>query len=137
MAVGLLAACSREDGRTPLPGGSPTPAASAASEPPLPNPLPNVAAKVNDQPILTRNVRISAERALGRGEIPGNVAAVAFRKATQTLIDRELLFQEADRRHVSVDAKELAEAENLIRVGYKDEAEWRAFAAEVRLMLAT
>jgi parvulin-like peptidyl-prolyl isomerase len=130
VAASLLAACSQGDGRTPLPNSSSAPSSPASGEPPLPDPLPAVAAKVNDQPILTRNVRISAERALGRGEIPGNVAAVAFRKATQNLIDRELLFQEADRRHVSVDAKDLAEAENLIRVGYKDAAEWRTFLAQ-------
>lgn len=130
LAVGLLAGCSDRDGRTPLPGSSPTPAASAPSEPPLPSPLPAVAAKVNDQTILTRNVRISAERMLGRGEIPGNELPVAYRKATQNLVDRELFFQEADRRHLTVDAKQLAAAENQIRVGYKDDAEWRTFLAQ-------
>jgi peptidyl-prolyl cis-trans isomerase C len=130
VALCLLAGCAADDGRTPLPGTTPTPAASASGEPPLPSPLPAVAAKVNDQTILTRNVRISAERMLGRGEIPGNDVPVAYRKATQNLIDRELLFQEADRRRLTVDAKQLAAAENQIRVGYKDDAEWRAFLAQ-------
>jgi parvulin-like peptidyl-prolyl isomerase len=129
VALCLLAACAN-DGRTPLPGTTPTPGASASGEPPLPSPLPAVAAKVNEQTILTRNVRISAERMLGRGEIPGNEVPIAYRRATENLIDRELLFQEADRRHLAVDPKQLAEAENQIRVGYKDAAEWRAFLAQ-------
>ena len=85
LALAALAACS-DDGRTPLPGGSASAAPEASAA--LPNPLPAVAAKVNEQPILTRNVRIAAERALGRGEVPANEQAVAYRRATQSLIDR-------------------------------------------------
>lgn len=126
-----LAGCGQDE-RTPLPLGSaqPEPTASIDGVTPLPSPLPAVAAEVNGQPILTRNVRIAAEQALARGVLAPEQRAFAFRQATQNLIDRELLFQEATRRGLSADPRALEEAVNQARVDYKDEAAWRAFLAQ-------
>jgi parvulin-like peptidyl-prolyl isomerase len=128
LALVLLAACQTDD-RTPVPG-------SAASEPapidgtkPLPSPLPAVAANVNGQPIPTRNVRIAAEQAIARGVVGDDQRALAYRQATQNLIDRELLLQEATRRGLAVDPQELQTAADQARVGYKDDAAWRQFLA--------
>src|SRR5262245_33425360 len=128
LALALLAACQADD-RTPVPG-------SAASEPPaidgtkpLPSPLPAVAANVNGQPIPTRNVRIAAEQAIARGVVDKDQRVLAYRQATQNLIDRELLLQEATRRGLGVDPQALQQAADQARVGYKDDASWRQFLA--------
>lgn len=127
----------RSDERTPLPDARSVSAAPApeASPPidrttPLPSPLPAVAARVNGQSVLTRNVRISAEQALARGVVTPEERAFAYRQAAQNLVDRELLFQEATRRGLAPDAKALEEAANQARVGYKDDEAWRAFLAQ-------
>jgi parvulin-like peptidyl-prolyl isomerase len=129
LALALLSACQTDD-RTPLPGSaaSATPPAIDGAKP-LPSPLPAVAASVNAQPILTRNVRIVAEQAIARGAMGEDQRILAYRQATQNLIDRELLLQEATRRGLSADSEALQKAADQARVGYKDDGAWRQFLA--------
>jgi peptidyl-prolyl cis-trans isomerase C len=125
-----LSAC-RTDDRTPVPGQA---GASASPEidrtKPLPSPLPAVAARVNGQEIPTRNLRISAEQAIARGVVDAKDRPYAFRQATQNLVDRELLLQEATRRRLNADAKALEQAADQARVGYKDDTAWQQFLAQ-------
>src|SRR5262245_42179634 len=130
LALFALAAC-RNDDRTPVPGQQPQAGASAGIDrvTPLPSPLPAVAARVNGEPVPTRNVRIAAEHAIARGVVKSADRAYAFRQATQNLVDRELLLQEATRQGLSADPKALEQAANQARVGYKDDTAWQQFLA--------
>jgi parvulin-like peptidyl-prolyl isomerase len=128
LALALLAACQTDD-RTPVPGTAASTPPAIDANTPLPSPLPAVAANVNGQPIPTRNVRISAEQAIARGALGADQRVLAYRQATQNLIDRELLLQEATRRGLGVDAQALQQAADQARVGYKDDGAWRQFLA--------
>jgi parvulin-like peptidyl-prolyl isomerase len=125
-----LAACQTDE-RTPLPGPTPTAAPGEIDGvTPLPSPLPGVAAQVNGQPVPTRNVRLAAEQAIARGAVKATERAFAYRQATQNLIERELMFQEATRRQLTVDAEALQKAADQARVGHKDDSAWRQFLAQ-------
>jgi peptidyl-prolyl cis-trans isomerase C len=133
-----LAAMSCSGGGVPSP--SPSPAAAAASpkasaEPgappeidrvtPLPKPLPDVAARVDGQPIPTRTVRMIVEQSgQGRGAAPEDPAV--YRQALQQAIVRELLFQEAVRRKIAADDAQVERTYNEVRVRFKDDKGWEA-----------
>jgi parvulin-like peptidyl-prolyl isomerase len=124
-----LAACQTDE-RTPLPSPQATAAPGEIDRvTPLPSPLPAVAAQVNGQPVPTRNVRLAAEQAIARGAVEAKDRVFAYRQATQNLIDRELMFQEATRRQLTVDAQALQKAADQARVGHKDDSAWRQFLA--------
>jgi len=122
-------ACQADE-RTPLPGQSSAAPAEVDRVKPLPSPLPAVAARVNGEPIPTRNVRIAAEQAIARGVVEPQERAFAYRSATRNLVDRELLLQEATRRGLSADPKALEQAADQARVGYKDDTAWQQFLAQ-------
>jgi len=130
-AVLALAACSGGD-RTPVPA----PASANPGAPPeidgrtpLPSPLPDIAARVNGQAIGTRAVRLLAEETLEKDK-PRDQEPLVYRRALQQLVVRELLFQEAMRRHLTADEARLEKAYNEARVQYRDEAAWAAMLAQ-------
>ena len=124
---------------------SPPPAAAASAAPsaepgappeidrvtPLPKPLPEVAARVNGQPIPLRTVRVLAEQ-VGRQAGPGPAAEepYVYRQALQQGIVRELLFQEAVRRKVTAADARVERAYNEARVRFKDDKAWAAVLAD-------
>jgi len=139
-------ACSGGGGAasSPAPAASATPAAPAAaasvapsSEPgappeidrvtPLPNPLPEVAARVNGQPIPLRTVRLIVSQSGppgGRGA--GAEDPSTYRQALQQSIVRELLFQEAMKRKIKADDAQVEQTYNEARVHFKDDKAWAA-----------
>lgn len=129
LALLALVACQADD-RTPLPGQSSAAPAEIDRVTPLPSPLPAVAARVNGEPIPTRNVRIAAEQAIVRGVVEPQERAFAYRTAMRNLVDRELLLQEATRRGLTADPKALEQAADQARVGYKDDTAWQQFLAQ-------
>lgn len=140
MAVALsLTAISCSGGGVPSP--SPSPAAAAAASPvptadpgappeidrvtPLPKPLPEVAARVDGQPIPTRTIRLMVEQSgRGRGAAPDDPGV--YRQALQQAIIRELLFQEAVRRKIAADDAQVEKSYNEARVQFKDDKAWEA-----------
>jgi len=124
---------------------SPPPAAAASAAPsaepgappeidrvtPLPKPLPEVAARVNGQPIPLRTVRVLAEQ-VGRqaGPGPAGEEPYVYRQALQQGIVRELLFQEAVRRKVTAADARVERAYNEARVRFKDDKAWAAVLAD-------
>jgi peptidyl-prolyl cis-trans isomerase C len=106
---------------------SPTPTADLSA--PLPDPLPEVAARVNGHPIPTRNVKIMAEGSLPR-ELPESARPAAYRKALKRLIARELLFEEALNRGLTADTAAVQQAYDEARVQHKDDQAWTAFLAQ-------
>lgn len=134
LAAAAVVACS---GKTtpPTPGPSASPAASPGGPPPidrltpLPNPLPEIAARVNGREVPLKYAEIIARRLLEKADKEKD-RPWAYRQAVQQLIIRELLLEEAVARRVSADDKKVDSAYNEARVSYKDEDAWTSFLAD-------
>ena len=137
VAALCLAVMSCSGGSVPSP--SPSPAAAGAASPvptaepgappeidrvtPLPKPLPEVAARVDGQPIPTRTVRLIVEQS-GRGRGAAAEEPAVYRQALQQAIVRELLFQEAIRRKIAASDAQVEQTYNEARVRFKDDKAW-------------
>ena len=128
----LLAGCGgAQDG--PEPAASP-PTVAAAEDPsrPLPSPLPEIAARVNGESIPFFRILPLAQvelEAIPQGEQEARMPE-AVRRALDRYIDRELLFQEAIRRNVSVDQRALDWAYDQARAAHPGDEAWNLFLAE-------
>jgi len=110
----------------PRPSASPAAPAAVATPAALPSPLPEVAARVNDQPIATLSVMIVARQGLNPKSTLEEIAPAA-RRALDQLVVRELLFQEALRQGVEADPRRLEQAYNESRIPFREETAWVAF----------
>jgi peptidyl-prolyl cis-trans isomerase C len=110
---------------------SPTPAPEAVTEAqklrPLPSPLPLVAARVNGQEISIRNVAIRVHESIELGKVSESRRNALFREALDEEVQRELLFQEAQKRGITADTLAVQRAYDQLRGHYPDEAQWTAF----------
>lgn len=115
--VVLLAACR---------GGAPTPQPSSTAPPVegLPNPLPEIVARVNGQPVTSLAVASRARDLLVREVVAKGQTALAFRTALEDLVAREALFQEATTQRVGADDAAIDRAYNEARVLYPDDNAW-------------
>jgi peptidyl-prolyl cis-trans isomerase C len=126
-----LAACSGAP--VPTPSALPSPGAQASAgaidvTTPLPDPLPDVAARVNGQAVPIGFVNLMADEMLkGRSRVKDR--SWAYRTALQRLIERELLVEEALARGVSADDKRVQQIYNESRIHYKDEDDWATYLA--------
>jgi parvulin-like peptidyl-prolyl isomerase len=106
---------------TPEPGGRPR----VDRVTPLPQPLPEIVARVNGKPISMRTIRVlvnvDGERGAGR---VGAENPAAYRNAVQTGIERELLIQEAERRKVVADDASIERHYNDALGRYKGDKPW-------------
>jgi len=134
LVAASAAACSRKTG-TPGPGAKPSasPVSSGGSPvidrvTPLPNPLPEIASRVNGREIPLKYAEIIVRRLLEKADKEKD-RPWAYRQAVQQLITRELLLEEAVSRKVTADDKKVEEAYNEARVGYKDDEAWATFLA--------
>lgn len=136
LAAMIVAACSKK-ATPPAPAASPSasPAAISGGLPavdrvtPLPNPLPDVAARVNGREVPLKYAEIIVRRLLEKADKEKD-RPWAYRQAVQQLITRELLLEEAVARRVSADDKKVDQAYNEARVSYKDEEAWTSFLAD-------
>jgi len=125
LLAALLAATCRGAG----PGSTPSPAASGVDG--LPNPLPEIAARVNGQAVYSLSVASRARELMRRKTVPQDQKAVAFQQALEELIAREALLQEATARRISADEAAVELAYDEARVLYKDDdAYWAKRLAE-------
>jgi peptidyl-prolyl cis-trans isomerase C len=114
---------------SPAAAVSPVPSAEPGAPPeidgvtPLPKPLPEVAARVNGQPIPLRTVRMIVEQS-GRGAGAGAEEPHAYRQALQQAIVRELLSQEVARQKVAAEDAQVEQAYKEIRARFKDDKAW-------------
>jgi hypothetical protein len=110
---------------------SPTPAPEAVTEVqklrPLPSPLPLVAARVNGQEISIRNVAIRVHESIELGKVSESRRNALFREALEQEVQRELLFQEAQRRGLTADTLAVQRAYDQLRGHYPDDEKWKAF----------
>jgi hypothetical protein len=108
--------------------------ATTASDPsrPLPSPFPEIVARINGEPIRFAQIVPLARRELDR--LPEDERAAgrpaAVRRALERYIDRELLFQEAQSRGLTVDPRRVEWAYDQARREFPAEADWEAFLAE-------
>lgn len=123
----VLAGCSRATAPAASPGPLPPPVDAVT---PLPEPLPQVAAKVNGQLVPLGNVEIIATRLLSEAGDQPKDRPFAYRRALQQLIVRELLFQEALARKLKADDAKVEAAYNEARVPYPDDRAWVSFLAQ-------
>lgn len=132
-ALGLVAAMTgacrpRPDAASPPPPMSVAPV-TLPSPSPLPDPLPDVIAAVNGRPVPLRHARIIVDQSFqGRTPTPDQ-KAVAYRRAMEQLIARELLYQEAMQRKIQPDAGAVERLRQQVRSEHKDEKAWKAFLA--------
>lgn len=129
VALALLAAlvaagCSQSPPPAPTPGAATGP---IDSQRPLPSPLPDVAARVNGQPVPLLRVMLAARRAQAKAADRSVPDPAALRSALQQLLVRELLLQEALRRGVQADARQVERVYDAERARHLDETEWHMF----------
>jgi peptidyl-prolyl cis-trans isomerase C len=126
----LLAACSgtQTKTQTPAPGAKLPPPVDADTA--LPDPLPEVAARVNGNEIKTKYVELIARKLLESAGNQPKDRPFAYRRAAQQMIVRELLFEEAVARKISADDAKVEQLYNEARVPYRDDTEWLGFLAK-------
>jgi peptidyl-prolyl cis-trans isomerase C len=124
----LATGCAPEVAQTPPVELGPDGLPVIDTETPLPDPLPTVAARVNGEDVQTRNVLIIAEARLRRKEITDRI--VAYRRALQEVIARELLLQEALARGLAPDPQRLQQVYDETRAGYRDDASWELYLGQ-------
>ncbi len=130
----LLGSCSgapAPDTASSAPG-APAPGTTLDPDRPLPLPIPDVVARVNGHEIRIRQILPLAKAALDRVSVaerdkrkPGVV-----RKALDDYVTRELLLQEALRRGVSADTRNVEQSYDQLRAEHKGDAEWAYFLSE-------
>jgi parvulin-like peptidyl-prolyl isomerase len=129
----VLVACSAPQATAP----TPDPGASADPNRALPNPLPEVAARINGHPISSASVAVLAHQYLLTKAFSAKQKPLAMRKALERLVDRELLVQEALARNLKADERGLQRAYDAARVSYKQDQAWREYLAGEGLDEAT
>jgi peptidyl-prolyl cis-trans isomerase C len=134
--VASTVACSREPSTTPSPSGAPpsspstAPPASAApadNNRPLPEPLPEVAARVNGHEIRVKTVSSIVEPALQAGRVPHDRRSAAYRQTLDQLVMRELVLQEAQARKIAPDESAVDREYRQTRGQFKSDKEWQDF----------
>lgn len=116
--------------QAPPPAASPSGGdGTAAATRPLPNPLPEVVARVNGQPIKARLLQFVANEGRLLQGLSEEQRAAAYRKTLGSLIERELLLQEALARGQRADDRAVESAYDQLRGQYADEDAWRASLA--------
>jgi peptidyl-prolyl cis-trans isomerase C len=111
---------------------APPPAASpgaAGVAQPLPSPLPEIVARVNGQPITARLLEFVANEGSLRQKISPEKQPEAYRKALASLVERELLFQEALARGLRADDRAVEAGYDQLHAQYPNEEAWKASLA--------
>lgn len=132
-AIGLVAvmaaACAPRPEATPPPPAMSVTPTQLPPPSPLPDPLPEVIATVDGRPIPLGHARIIVDQSSQGRTLGPDEKAIAYRRAMEQLIVRDLLYQEAMRRNIRPDAEAVERVRQQVRSEHKDEKAWRAFLA--------
>lgn len=128
VALALAASCSRGGGSAAV-APSPYPTDEASLSRPLPQPLPDVIARVNGEPIRVGQVMPMAKKDLDdqTAEDIARLKPLVLRRALLRYVDRELMVQEALARGISADTRRVDWAYDQLRREHPDDAEWTTF----------
>jgi peptidyl-prolyl cis-trans isomerase C len=132
----LLTATAVGCGRGPSqtsPAASPAGPPAAATPKPIPSPLPDIVAEVNGQAVRGRFLRFVATERIQSGSVPAEKQDGLYREILDSLIVREVLFQEALARNVKADDKAVRAAYDQVSSRYPDEASWIKALAQMGL----
>src|SRR5262249_21109155 len=121
LCLAALAACSSPR-PTPSPAASPSPSDDRA----LPDPLPDVVARIDGEPLYLRQVvplvRIKLDKIkLGADKEKPRL----MRQSLQELIDRELLLREALAQGTKADTRMVQQMYDAAHAGFPDEEQWK------------
>ncbi len=130
-----IVGCARGPSPSPSPSVAPTPstAPSVAAGPeaeanrPLPQPLPEVAARVNGHAIATKTISALVEPGLQSGNVPPDRRPAAYRQALDQLVSRELVMEEAQARKIAPDETAVARDYKQARDQFKSDQDWARF----------
>ena len=133
-----IVACSRGPSPSPSapppsappsvpPSGPAAPRPEAQANRPLPQPLPDVAARVNGRAIPTKTIAALVEPAFQSGNAPPDRRPAAYRQALDQLVMRELVTEEAQARRLAPDEKAVERDYQQARNQFKTEQEWTRF----------
>jgi hypothetical protein len=135
LTIASFAACSGPD-TDPVAAVSPSPSASPEDlNRPLPDPLPDVVARVNGEPIRLAQVVPLARDELRR-VMPAQRDALTprvLRLSVERYIDQELLLQEALARGVEADTRTVEREYDQARKEHPDDEEWTEFLGRLGL----
>jgi peptidyl-prolyl cis-trans isomerase C len=112
---------------SPSPSASVAPRAEDDANRPLPQPLPEVAARVNGHAIPLKTVSWMVEVALQSGKVPPGRRSAAYRQTLDQLVMRELITQEARSRKIAPDETVVERDYKQVRAQFKREQEWARF----------
>jgi len=128
LAAGAVAAACGGGGRSAA-APTPYPTDEASLSRPLPQPVPDVVARVNGV-----TVRVEQVVPLAKKELDNHTASeveamkpAALRRALLRYVDRELLLQEALARGLGVDTRQVDWAYDQARKDYPDDTRWAEF----------
>ena len=112
---------------SPSPSASASPAAALEPNRPLPEPLPDVVARVNGRPIPVKTVSMVVEPVLRAGRIPPDQRPAAYRQALEQLVLREVVLQEAEAAKIQPDETLVERDFKKTRDQFKTDEEWKRF----------
>lgn len=93
----------------------------------LPQPLPEVAARVNGHAIPVKAISSIVESALQIGRVTRDRRPEAYRQTLEQFVMRQLVLQEAEARKIVVDEAAVEQDYAQARRGFKTEEEWNRF----------
>ena len=103
------------------------PGSPADANRPLPQPLPEVAARVNGRAIPVTGISSIVESALQIGRVTRDRRPEAYRQTLDQFVMRELVLQEAEARKIVPDEAAIERDYNQTRSRFKTEKEWNRF----------
>ncbi len=121
MLLSLLVACS-----APGPAPAPSPSPSDGAESALPDPLPEIVARLDGEPIYLRQIVPLARARLDKAKDHDKEKPGIMRQALREYIDRELLLKEALAHGVQADTRMVQQLYDAARADYPDEEKWKS-----------
>jgi len=128
LSLGLLAGCSSPH-PAPSPAGSPGSSASPdeADDRALPDPLPEIVARIDGEPVYLRELVPLARTKLDKFKFnQAKEKPRIMRQSLRAYIDRELLLREALAQGTQADTKMVQQMYDAAHADYPDEEKWKA-----------
>ncbi len=123
LLLSLLAGCTAT---APAPAPSPSASPAAGADAALPDPLPDIVARLDGEPIYLRQVVPLARNWLDKAKDRDKEKPTIMRQALREYVDRELLLREALARGIEADTRTVQRLYDAARAEHPDEEEWKS-----------